>query len=485
MPERKTRLQDSNIFENLGLNKKDIDPKIINFISKRLYDPGLRRGLDRFSLELKQEDIRVNRITITKQPPIPVLASWTEKFLKRKGFNNEVFFDIGNVFSANQLAESFGDGLIYQVCEFILRNLPENSYLIRVGGDEFKIVFKDEQQRERIQGLITEASKMSYFFSGENYQFAIVSNTIVSQKGQESLKKEKDKPSLDSSFEERVKRIKERKKDLLSEGFEESDENRLLLEILEEILFDPVLEKASKTIMKQKEGLSIEVFKNPEDLIENLGQGDFSFLKIEFPGLLKLVNDKSGYQKGDELIVSLFNQIVNVLYERGIKDFKVWRRGGDFFIVFNRLEELEEQQVSLSHLNIEFEIEGVRRNLPTIFLSSLTNFSFGENNTENKNRFYQAFERLFDGYWDNFKKLIIDFIKKDDLTDDDWWYLGYLFNPYDKRGILRLKRLGIDDDFINILKCCFDNYQKKDYELGDYEGQINLFKRVLKSIFQI
>ncbi|MCS6956291.1 MAG: hypothetical protein NZM02_00385 [Patescibacteria group bacterium] len=471
-------LNRSKVFEFLGL-KEDlkIPENIANFIYQRVFDRGLARSIKQID-----SDENIDDFDLSEGPPLFVFASWTEKYLRKGGFDKEIVFDISNVFEANQAGQIFGDRLIYDVCSVVFSSFSNKSdfVLVRVGGDEFKVLFKDQNiDSDDLKLTIQQAvSDVSYITIENGSQKTKKQASVSFKKGKQFLNRQKNQEEID--LEERVKKLKQKKPSL----FENLNTNNpLLIEILEDILFDPLIEKVVQAKTREKEGLLVEVFNDYEDLLEHLDPGDFSLLKFEFPGLLKLVNDKFGYDEGDKLIEYLFSFLVDFLYEKQIRQFKVLRRGGDFFIITNKIEEDKAQEMIAKQDKPLARYKLEDRELPIIILPTLTGFHIADDNIESKKEsFYKAIERASSQVLENLKTLISNFIqRKRDLTDDDWWYLAYILNPFDKRGFLRLTKLDLAD-FVEILKSCFDNYQKQNYELGNYQGQIDLFKRIINYI---
>ncbi len=54
------------------------------------------------------------------------------------------------------------------------------------------------------------------------------------------------------------------------------------------------------------------------------------------------------------------------------------------------------------------------------------------------------------------------FGKKDERSQSDWEFLAYYLNPFDKRGVIRLRKLGLKQQGIDELKIFYKESVKKD-----------------------
>lgn len=488
----------SKFFEVIKITDEEVHSELLGFIKGRLFD----RLLGSSEPDINSKG-NIGNYDNSKRKELPVLASWTTPFLEKNGYVEGFSFDILGVFQANQIQSEkpgfFGDRLLRDVCANVINFFQQevgigDFFLIRVGGDEFKLMVKEgvnlaEDIFSRLQTQLSKSFHLTFSGGGE-----VLQPLVINQKDRVQGLRSQRKDNFEGSFEDITKRIERLKRiptiaSLLSKTNITLEENPLLLEILEAILIDSLLERKIITDDEYKES-QINVFRDVEDFFDFLfnKKDDVVLIRAEAPGVLKKINDNQGYEKGDEFIMFFFDYIAKRLIREGIRNFSVFRRGGDFYIALSKNDLGEKKDailegLSKSKITQEQEREGI---LFFIFTPVDLNFDF-DNEEKSRQNFYQSFEGLSLKAWKETIRAFKDYFfgANRDLPFKDWQFLADFFNPYDKRGLVRLYKLLADRDIqietiISVLSNC---YLTENRNLNQDFSVLQLFKDLMRIIF--
>jgi GGDEF domain-containing protein len=490
--------------DNIGIQKDKLPKGLENFIKKRVFDSGLSKQERAYQGEknnyLNPDGLSYDNSSPRK--PLQVFSSWTVPWLQNT-YTTEVDFDIHSLFEANQVSSKdptfFGDRLLRDVSSSVLKGLKNNNVdfcLVRIGGDEFKVM-TNGGDKEEIKKIINESLKNTSFLTVDSGSKK-VSQVSVEIK---NIPKGKRPDFSNENKEVRIQRLKKRHKEFkdLLKGIDlRQKNNQKLLQVLESLLFDTLLEEEARE--KEKifnDGTKINLYKDHEDFFEHLSSDknneDYTLIRAEVPGLLKYIDDNIGYEKGDELIKKIFNHLTSCFHSMGIKNINILRRGGDFIIAMPSNQMGEEKvriffEDNLKKMFSKYVIQDGDE-LPQIPVYGVTGLSFS--GTEEKNKikvFNQAFDRVSEDAWNNTILILKSYYypqNEEDrkLSSDDWRFLAYYFSPYEKRGKAKIFKLKIKEDVIKALRECYQNEDDK-WILDTETKKLELYKNIMLFIFK-
>lgn len=495
----------SIVLQGLGVDLEDFSVEKENwknFLYWSIFDqgsiielPGLEESLQ---VEVLEEGVSYDN---SELPPVPVLTSNIAPLLIQKGWKPVLAFDISGLYGANSINHLAGDRLIRQVVQNAWGVLQrKDALLVRVGGDEFVGLAKEAVDKEKIWEEMMESLKDVGSYYAEEGRI-VLRQAGVHRRDPEGgfINKKLGVASREGHIEGgdikyRRTRLETTHPEVgvLLKSLEEEEKLGAMVGLLEQILYDPLFPDGVEMDERQ-----IEVFKDAYDWFAHLQaylqvnpEEVVWVVKIEYPGLLKRVNDDKdlGYSAGDRLIEAL---VLNMGQQERI--ISIYRQGGDFYLALsqNRVfkhfaREGEEGEIRFVYMNRDeegnwmikiilwSEVEEYKNRggvlLPLISVFSGVQVSFGKGKIRIEDRIedddvgdiIQAADSLrailSEKNTREFNEIILDFINKPSQFSRESFvyeiirkYLGYLFNPGDKRGKNRLRQLGVSEEAYNKL----------------------------------
>jgi GGDEF domain-containing protein len=302
------------------------------------------------------------------RPPLRVYHSGMKSWLRRLGFTPAFHIDMSNVYAANNADHIVGgDALLRDGCDAIMNVLKDfpGVILIRAGGDEFSIYSKDPSIdivtiQDRIQQELKE-KKALYLFDTDKvpegskklFEDKEANKTLTFGEIKYEIKKTVPEPNRvlpenELSLEEQIEELDRTHPELRTVLYavnkykkELGEDANKIVSLLEDIFYDSTLAPTVLELKKEyvEKGVGdklkhLRLYKDNYDFLSHLQANDSSYtlLRIELPGILKIINDNSTYQQGDEFIKRMFKDIVSSAVDRNIEDIHMIRLSGDFLI---------------------------------------------------------------------------------------------------------------------------------------------------------
>ncbi|MBI3620245.1 diguanylate cyclase [Candidatus Roizmanbacteria bacterium] len=409
-------------------------------------------------------------------PGVPVFASGAARYLVGKGYTLRTMIDFKNLYGANELGKLNGDRLLRQGILSLAKSLGDGYALLRWGGDEFMILEKPNGPSlsdEKLDAALTALRAIPVFYQNKGESRVA---GIEAKKAVPSLIESRP-PVTDGGLSSRMARLQKSHPELrpVFDGIREHPQLDDILLLMESSQYDGTLQPIIATLAKdpQSKSWQIDAFKDFYDLTEHMtspgGANDYQAIRLEFPGILKRLNDRPGfgYAVGSQFIQQVFFRIVNGLVKQGITTAKVLRRGSDFYLFIDKtgstariLESLQDELHGLSEFKKGEEKMSVVTD-PVLTAAPIENLSSVSSQTdllrasdENVKILDNVFTKLANDSSDltvkHFTRLLQTSTPETSATLVE--HICAYFDPNDKRGAMRLKKLlGTSDQEIAVL----------------------------------
>lgn len=514
-----------DIEDNENPINRTVALEMIKFLSDRLLEKSFYKSLPAARFTDKEQEIEIEKLIQEKEPNynlqdgklhipkyqrsrdiVPVYSSSVLPLLKYSGYKVHRSIDIGNLFGANSVPTNpdsvVGDYLLRDVIKAIHDKVGDRCFIVRLGGDEFGLVWKASDPENLISNeeLFSAISGVHCLFNdkeGIHYEQAHIkiTNEDPSSKAEFIL----DKEINDAERLQRLERFHPDFKAIFSQEIMANldDESRKkLITLFETILFDPLLQEKAEEFGDQvhvykDRGEFIEVISrmHREDPLERGG----SVLRLDVSGIIKKINDdkRLDYKVGNQYIEDfLFENLVSgALGEvNPDEDLRIYRRGADLYMYLHgkSQEEIDSIEKTIykkfgisEHYDEEnahiprytAERDGVQVTYPLMLSCQTESVKYGKATLDKDEQefrdgvdFGQVQRRLDQGLREKYKKrvgqmkeILVRNNKPEELLylAQDWVFIADNLNPMEKkkgRGVLRLKQYGLKDDSIEKLE---------------------------------
>lgn len=448
------RTATKNALIELGiLGRQEINEDLINIFAPRMFNPGMVRVLQPVDLPKSLQSLPYDNDPL---PGIPVFSSGMARPLIDAGYKVLAMVDVGRLYDVNQIpevGEKLGDRVLREVAKGLVEGFPRCK-VVRWGGDEFLVLGQEDLDPRQFTKVVTHIKAKPCFYQTNNETASKISLNQKPEPDFPSLMVEHNGGKIQDRIEFLIKLHPEVTPALKGLETRTEEQQKKLLYLFEQIFFDPILQKQVEIV-----GKTIHIYHDPTDFAEHL-MGEKTpqqaLIRMEIPGVLKAINDERGfgYNAGNAFIIFMFQNIVDSLEKNGLTSINMLRRGGDFFLAIPqgvRVKEVEEA-LSASFQKEHYKALSNNKNmvLPCVSVVVTEELHFEQHQTgqEKIAHFHEVMGKIGKAIWgETVKKLwgyYYDEGRNPYLDDNDWNFLArYLLNPYDKRGILRLRKLGL------------------------------------------
>lgn len=421
--------------------------------------------------------------------------------LRAEGYLPVVIWDADDLFGANDVSMDNGHYLLRQQAGTIYRTLKDRGFdvqIARVSGDKYLVLMRDNELETDDALRTSETGSNPERRAKKALEFRKSAEPIIVA----SLAKERAlyvkaktmkllpvtvtfEDPLVSSRVVTVGDVEKRKTLLLTlyrfleddlrdiAGIDATDQ-KLLINLLESKLLDDVLTRDTEEF----EGLvnqDIFVYREPNGFIHDANvTGEEVLYRMEFLGKQKQLNTISD-DLGDAFLRDRFAKMTSYAKSKGAEKIRVYKRGADIFFALSRADAAKIRTQDLHDiLEAPFQLPVKASDLPldlrqrfgyraqdildryhkiasqpivaavameANFLSDLTRTDNAPSE-DNIAEFEAVMDRLAALAWeDGINQLHARYIVGK-ATEADWEFLHYYLDPDDKRGILRLLKLG-------------------------------------------
>ena len=303
--------------------------KLLTFLGTRIFDRGHYSEKERyFSKAHQQPDI---------YSPLPVLSSRVLPLLEEY-YEPRSFYDVNNMYGANQISYQQGDELLRHVTHEIMnRSNISSSLLVRWGGDEFILMQQKDTYCDPIDTKLLGRRSFAYGYEHVIQPIGITLHDID------------DIPQrtyyTDGTVEERIHRLQQLYPEIgyIATELHNAQCFEQLITLLEYCMYDPLLQNELEDMYGcVPEG--IRMFQDASDMIEWIGvePHDFTMMLVTFPGVLKQINELGGnYTDGDRFITYCFGHIMNswqAVCDSCDDEVAMLRKGSDFYMYIDEAQ---------------------------------------------------------------------------------------------------------------------------------------------------
>lgn len=458
---------------NLDLAGQKDHRRFCEIISGRIFDRGMTSVLPPLEpLPMSNAESYDNR----PLSAVPVLSSGMAHFLTDAGYTATTLVDVSNLFGASQVSHLNGDRLLRSVCTSV-GNFTPGCRLVRWGGDEIIIFQKPADKKLDIDTIQRGLNaKKSFYKTAEQTTLTKITANIKTETVPVLIERRirEREAYRANSLHQRLLTI-----NTLHPEFQnsiaaflsafESDQQEKLIFLIETNLFDPVIQGYISTEFPD---YPVRVYKDVADFLEHLkvyGK-TFDLVRIDLPGALKRINDEIGlgYAAGDDFIRHIFKAIASTFVDQDLGRLDCFRRGSEFLLAFPK--DADKKRLSAFETALTTALNENYQTMP--LMPVVTDQPLDLNDPAGFGRAMHALDtKMWQETIESIRKTLSEGAL---LPQETTKYLAYYFNPYDKRGSLRLRKLiGDNERLVNALKTCYRNHPVKlgAFELNPVETQ--------------
>lgn len=468
-----------------------IPPELMSFLSPYIFDRGMTKPIpgfdpkDKFQIPEKFRENYNNEILDTA----PVLSAGMARVLTQNGYSVLTMVDVGSLFNANQVDKKVADRLLREVALGLTSGLPDSYYVARLGGDEFIILgeTKTSLDKEKFAGVLENIGKKQalYQFNGE---IELKPISLSTKEDVDSFLKWKS-ADKEESLDDRVNRLQTSHPEIIPYLAQLGEKKEEIVSLLEDVLLDPILHAKGKE--ESSGARHKKTYRDFSDFMDHVLKDEQAntLVRLEIPGVLKRINDEIGlgYDSGNEFLQSIFTDIAKALD----CSFHILRRGGDFFIVLP--QGIYNKDVKNDLQNKLLHPYAIRKNNTTLLtvpcIPIISALSFNSGLADQKTR-EESFLKAMDGVDQNIQLQTVaslddyySYSVEKTRMPYDWEFLAYYLNPFDKRGVIRLRKLGLKQKDIDEMKSYYKESSKKgvgELNSGSLTKFINKAQEILK-----
>ncbi|OGV90455.1 hypothetical protein A2783_05840 [Microgenomates group bacterium RIFCSPHIGHO2_01_FULL_45_11] len=473
---------DHGVFERMTDGQE-----LFEFVSERLFDVGMRLSKPQLTLRaftrvegVSGQRVRefIKSLSKWREPLAGVFSSFAYRWFRNNGYEVVTRFDITNINGANAVATDqqrlMGDYLLRMVAGTVVAVLPNGYKLVRVSGDEFAVLAPVGSASVETQIQSALATAQSLYREGNRIVLRLVAVEFTDKlfpieedferevvtSGERRQKGGFDFEGAEAEYSERVEQLEQFHPEMiyffnLMRGVGDLATRARLLVLLETMLYDDILQSRILEI-EAACGCKLSIYKDRYDWVSgaHVHGENYRLLRVDFPGMLKRLNIL-GYEAGDDFLLDRFELLVTNLGRQGLTDIHLMRRGGEFYVAVPSdisidLNELQQSvSTAFTYFNRAFTVMGVAAET-SIDLVPAVEEGRALNQT-NIERLNLTQDILAGKIWEGTAAALREMVGRGP-SEEEWEFIESYLNPFDKRGILRLKRLGVGDEVIGRLQ---------------------------------
>jgi GGDEF domain-containing protein/prophage maintenance system killer protein len=397
----------------------------------------------------------------TPRPQIEVLRSFVLPRVAQQEGNTLMVFDIDNARLPNGVNSTakyvFGDIHIYDVVAAIEQELQDGSIrIIRNGGDEFVLDIDGSIDADAVGRRIAasaQRTKALFFEKGKIvYRNAGVHGVAVMSADDRAFFQSLGNTSF-STLPILVTQLRRSHSELgpfidTIQTLPEQDQLGVL-RMLEELLFDAKLQSQ----VYSSSTLDVDGFVDADDFSEHLASEQqqgmvWRMMRLELPGLAKLVNDTDGHVAGDRLLQYVAARLLGGLQAGGLTSVRILRSGSDFYFAYPESEKvrlntqfIKESITQALTAEGPYAITGTNVPLIPVIADMAVDFSALVDGQRPEDVFDRARQTLSEAGWHMLLTTFAAYLGEANSSETALQYIASYFNPNTARGASHLARI--------------------------------------------
>ncbi|MCL4200211.1 GNAT family N-acetyltransferase [Patescibacteria group bacterium] len=491
-------------------------PDVVDFLSRRLFDSlhttargELRLPDETFALFGEGQVAELERVGASVQK---VWSSIAMPLFTSRGYEVAARMDVKNLRGVNDVVgeggyTALGDYLLRMFADRVFAALGPDYELVRVGGDEYMIFAKPGAStadvQEKINALLAETHMLYKTPAStiENRPIEVEFKTPDATLPIEERNRGSDwltimnegsytnDATIDSGGQYHpllaytTDYLKSIGVPLASrlDASQITGAYNFIKRMMAVLLFDDVLRDKARELQQEFRGrndrVTVAVYEDAEDWMEASRvefPAGFTIVRFDQPGILKMLNNLSS-DAGDQMIIRQFEKIARYAFEKmGVTHIRVYRRANELYLAVDPSVNIDSKALQSAFKGYTTSAAGLFKELPVISQTPLVLVQTGIDrrgtaiNTQSLNA---AFGRLAGGIVERTKEEILEAYVREpnsisqriirlfrrggqgssEALADAIFIVNYL-NPFDKRGIDRLRGIGATEVEIEALK---------------------------------